>query len=414
MTHRRHGFTLIELLVAIAIIAILIALLLPAVQAAREAARRIQCTNNMKQIGLAIHGYISSHDVMPPVGSVDRNGNSLGGGLVPQTASIHLRLLNYLGQVPLYNAYNFMIPDFNANGAVAANTTVIATAVPGYLCPSDPNPGGGDAIDGGYNAPGGSVNYAANGGTNRQYNGGRVNGVAWWLGGNAAYGTVVTLAGITDGTSGTLAFGEWVKGNESQPANASNFRASDRSIRQRRTDRRSKHLPGRVLGRVFRKGRILDAPGYRTRRSLLRRHDSQSTRLRRERGVRECRFVHRRRLIASRRRERRFHGWFRTFPPRLRRPSGLARSGHKGRRRGAQFRRVLTCNHHLVPTLERVPGHSLSLQFVRTGTVGTSLASRTPCIVGSAVRTFLLRTLEFKAVRTADPTKQGKVAARPR
>ena len=174
----------------------------------------------MKQIGLAIHGYISSHDVMPPVGSVDRNGNSLGGGLVPQTASIHLRLLNYLGQVPLYNAYNFMIPDFNANGAVAANTTVIATAVPGYLCPSDPNPGGGDAIDGGYNAPGGSVNYAANGGTNRQYNGGRVNGVAWWLGGNAAYGTVVTLAGITDGTSGTLAFGEWVKGNESQPANA--------------------------------------------------------------------------------------------------------------------------------------------------------------------------------------------------
>ena len=206
MPRHRRAFTLIELLVVIAIIAILIALLLPAVQAAREAARRIQCTNNMKQIGLAIHNYNAAFDVMPPVGGIDSAGNSTGTGRVPQTAAIHLRLLNYLEHEAVYDAYNFKLGDVSAGVSVAANTTVMTTAIPGYLCPSDPNPGNSGSLAGGFNVPVKPVNYTVNGGTNRLYAGGRVTGATWWLGGNAAYGTGVTLASITDGTSGTAAF----------------------------------------------------------------------------------------------------------------------------------------------------------------------------------------------------------------
>jgi prepilin-type N-terminal cleavage/methylation domain-containing protein/prepilin-type processing-associated H-X9-DG protein len=223
MRYSRRGFTLIELMVVIAIIAVLIALLLPAVQAAREAARRIQCTNNVKQIGLAIHNYNSTFDSLPPVGSVDRNGNSTGGGLVPQTASVHLRLTNYLEQRALYDAYNFMLGDVTSGNSVPANTTVMSVMVPGYLCPSDGNPGSSESLAVAYSARVTCVNYAINGGVNRQNNGGVVSGVAWWLGGNALYGNRVRLASITDGTSNTAAFSEWIKGKSGQNAPGPNL-----------------------------------------------------------------------------------------------------------------------------------------------------------------------------------------------
>jgi prepilin-type N-terminal cleavage/methylation domain-containing protein/prepilin-type processing-associated H-X9-DG protein len=215
---RRFGFTLIELLVVIAIIVVLIALLLPAVQAAREAARHTQCTNGMKQIGLAIHNYISAYDVLPPAGSVDFRGNSIGTGRVLQTASIHLRLTNYLEQRAVYDAYNFALGDVINGSSVPANTTVMSTNIPGYLCPSDGNPGSTENLAVGYSTPVACINYAVNAGTNRQNNGGTVNGVAWWLGGNTLFGNVVRLASITDGTSNTAAFSEWIKGKSGQNA----------------------------------------------------------------------------------------------------------------------------------------------------------------------------------------------------
>jgi prepilin-type N-terminal cleavage/methylation domain-containing protein/prepilin-type processing-associated H-X9-DG protein len=217
------GFTLIELLVVIAIIAVLIGLLLPAVQAAREAARRMQCTNNMKQIGLAVHSYHSAFDVLPPAGSVDAGGNSAGSGSVPQTASIHMRLLNYLEHEAVYNAYNFKLGDVLNGNAVPANTTVMATSIAGYLCPSDANPGHAGNLAGGFNVPITCINYAINGGANRQNTGGATNGVTWWLGGNASYGARVNLASILDGTSNTAAASEWVKGRSGQNTPGANL-----------------------------------------------------------------------------------------------------------------------------------------------------------------------------------------------
>lgn len=119
----RAGFTLIELLVVIAIIAVLIALLLPAVQSAREAARRSQCVNNLKQLGLAMHNY---HDV----------NNSFPGVYVDGACNAHVAILPFLEGMALANAYNYGL-----NWAEAANTTVGRTSVSGFQCPSNPDAG---------------------------------------------------------------------------------------------------------------------------------------------------------------------------------------------------------------------------------------------------------------------------------
>ena len=105
MPRRRRGFTLIELLVVIAIIAVLIALLLPAVQSAQEAARRAQCTNNLKQIGLAMHNYVSSNVFLPPT----CRDTNWAGKTPQQNYSQHVRLLPYIEQTTAYNAFNLLL-----------------------------------------------------------------------------------------------------------------------------------------------------------------------------------------------------------------------------------------------------------------------------------------------------------------
>jgi prepilin-type N-terminal cleavage/methylation domain-containing protein/prepilin-type processing-associated H-X9-DG protein len=128
----RRGFTLIELLVVIAIIAVLIALLLPAVQAAREAARRMQCTNNLKQLGLGLHNYESIAGALPPSCVLSGSGNKVSYWL---GWSVHGRLLPLLEQGPMFNGINF---DFS--GETPINLTVSGQGLSLFVCPSEVDP----------------------------------------------------------------------------------------------------------------------------------------------------------------------------------------------------------------------------------------------------------------------------------
>ena len=131
----RRGFTLIELLVVISIIAVLIALLLPAVQSAREAARRAQCTNNIKQLALAIHNYSTSSNVVPAQCMSPGGQATISQGWAPPWT---LAILPQLEQSALFSAYNFAAPVVVlGGGAGQENTTVSYTQLATFLCPSE-------------------------------------------------------------------------------------------------------------------------------------------------------------------------------------------------------------------------------------------------------------------------------------
>jgi len=208
---RSNGFTLIELLVVIAIIAVLIALLLPAVQAAREAARRTQCVNNLKQIGLAVHNYLDTWGVIPP------GENS--GALNPNTA-----ILPFMEQNPIYNAINFNNPNrwiWTDPMTLTAGRTRVAS----YVCPSEIY---SETNNDGYNFWG--ANYAWNSGS-------------WWprfVSWDGVVGrtydddttvdpfkpTTITMASLTDGSSNTLLNAEVAQGPAGN-AGAPRTRVSD-------------------------------------------------------------------------------------------------------------------------------------------------------------------------------------------
>ncbi len=195
---RRNAFTLIELLVVIAIIAVLIALLLPAVQQAREAARRTQCKNNLKQLGLALHNYHATFDCFP-------FGQESGTSKPDNEWSAISQLLPYFDQANVYNLINFStgISKDSSGNPDPTNAIPISKELSGLRCPSDPQ----NNITG----QGGSTNYMANKG----------NGIIW-LGptgpntgfpeqnGVMYYQSKVRIGDITDGTSNTAAFSERV------------------------------------------------------------------------------------------------------------------------------------------------------------------------------------------------------------
>jgi prepilin-type N-terminal cleavage/methylation domain-containing protein/prepilin-type processing-associated H-X9-DG protein len=134
-----RGFTLIELLVVITIIAILVGLLLPAVQAAREAAHRAQCVNNMKQLGLAIHNYESANGVFPP-GGITFQESPLDCSQPPREHSMFTLSLAYMDNAPVYNAVNFSYGAGGPQGgqhAGAVNHTALASNIATFICPSD-------------------------------------------------------------------------------------------------------------------------------------------------------------------------------------------------------------------------------------------------------------------------------------
>jgi prepilin-type N-terminal cleavage/methylation domain-containing protein/prepilin-type processing-associated H-X9-DG protein len=214
-TRARRGFTLIELLVVIAMIAVLIALLLPAVQAARESARRMQCVNNLKQIGLGMNSYLSSNDVYPIGGFLGRL--STGATTNKGDFSALARMLPFLEQTAIYNAANFSLVAHADTGSLAgtkSNMTVSITRLNSFLCPSSTIPGWTMLGVTAYTAVAAGNSYFGSVGSTLEFSvqqtAGAPNGIIYYIG---TAGGPITVAAVRDGTSNTVAYGEWKMGD---------------------------------------------------------------------------------------------------------------------------------------------------------------------------------------------------------
>lgn len=205
---KRQGFTLIELLVVVSVIGLLVSMLLPAVQSAREAARRLTCNNNLRQIGIALHSYIATCSTFPiditDFSTLPRSTPRPTGPI--QFYSAMSRLLPYMELSNLYNSINYSLEMYSSHWDKVndANLTARQTNLQVFLCPSDA-PGGGSGPGNNYRG-----NYGigpSTGTTVETYDSG--NGIF-------SYPTVTQLQSVSDGLSQTAAFSERLRGSGSK------------------------------------------------------------------------------------------------------------------------------------------------------------------------------------------------------
>jgi prepilin-type N-terminal cleavage/methylation domain-containing protein len=260
---KRRAFTLIELLVVIAIIAILVALLLPAVQQAREAARRAQCKNNMKQLGIAIANYEETYTCVVPASTYHHGTPSN-----QRRQSGFIALLPFMDQEPLFLQLAAGGTAASVNGSTNFqpfgfvpwdnNHVAVVAEIPGIQCPSDPGKGS--------EQPRGGSNYCFSRGdgfwdSSTPWNGNGGRGLrGFFVGGNGPSG-LHRFADITDGLSNTIAMGERIKSRSGDGTNTVLAGGTGRTLTQ--TDMRGANGPARVLA-------LVDATGKYTGTTLSR------------------------------------------------------------------------------------------------------------------------------------------------